>query len=92
MALSRVQATPGFPHAMRGGAASCSLAGSPKLTPALAPKRSWGPFRISGGAVSPASSNPSNSRAASPEPVPVMPRGSPYNATNDDGFQRSRRP
>jgi len=54
---------------------------APKLTPAPAPKRSWGPFRLSGGAASPASSNASNSRAASPEPVPVMPRGSPYNAT-----------
>jgi len=53
----------------------------PVPSPAPAPKRSWVPFRISGGAASPASSNASNSRAVSPEPVPVMPRGSPYNAT-----------
>jgi hypothetical protein len=41
-------------------------------TPVLAPKRSWVPFRIKGGA----SSNGSPERAASPEPIPVMPRGS----------------
>lgn len=48
---------------------------APKVTPVLAPKRSWVPFRIKGGA----SSNGSPSRAASPEPIPVMPRGSPVN-------------
>ena len=41
-------------------------------TPVLAPKRSWVPFRIKGGA----SSNGSPERVASPEPIPVMPRGS----------------
>lgn len=51
---------------------------APKLTPAPAPKRSWGPFRIQGGAASTSSSR-SHSRASSPEPVPVMPRGSPHN-------------
>lgn len=67
---------------------------APKLTPGPAPKRSWVPFRISGGAASPASSNASDSRAPSPEPVPVMPRGSPYNATmtlaSDAGGGRER--
>jgi hypothetical protein len=51
---------------------------APKLTPAPPPKRSWGPFRIQGGAAS-ASSSRTHSRASSPEPVPVMPRGSPHN-------------
>jgi len=54
---------------------------APKPTPALASQPSWGPFRISGGAGSPASCNASNSHAALPELVPVMPCGSLYNAT-----------
>ena len=48
---------------------------APKVTPVLAPKRSWVPFRMKGGASS--NGSPSSSRAASPEPIPVMPRGSP---------------
>ena len=38
---------------MRGTAASRPFTGAPKLTPALAPQRSWGPFCISGGAAVP---------------------------------------
>ena len=56
-----------------------SLTDAPKLTPALAGKRPWGPFRTSDGCSVrvPASFNTSNLRAASPEPMPV----SPYTAT-----------
>ena len=48
---------------------------APKPKPTLAPKRSWVPFRMKGGALS----NGSPSRASSPEPIPVMPRGTSYN-------------
>ncbi|KAH9995293.1 hypothetical protein BJV77DRAFT_1066374 [Russula vinacea] len=67
-----VQATPGLAlsTATRNTPATCTRAkGS---NPVLAPKRSWVPFRIKGGA----SSNGSPERVASPEPIPVMPRGS----------------
>jgi hypothetical protein len=47
----------------------------PKPKPVLAPKRSWVPFRIKGGALS----NGSPSRTSSPEPIPVMPHGTAYN-------------
>ena len=60
--------------------APAAPAPSPKPPPAPAPKpkpkRSWAPFRLSGGATSASSS--ASSRAASPEPTPVMPRGPPY--------------
>jgi hypothetical protein len=52
-----------------------------KMTSALALERSWGPFRKSGCAASPTFSNASNSRAGLPEPVPVVPRGPPYDVT-----------
>jgi hypothetical protein len=48
---------------------------APKPKPVLAPKRSWVPFRIKGGAAS----DGSPSRTSSPEPIPVMPRGTSYN-------------
>lgn len=47
----------------------------PKPKPVLEPKRSWVPFRIKGGAAS----HGSPSRTSSPEPIPVMPRGTSYN-------------
>ncbi len=47
----------------------------PRPTPVLAPKRSWVPFRIKGGAPS----NGSPSRVSSPEPIPVMPHGTSHN-------------
>ena len=47
----------------------------PRPIPVLAPKRSWVPFRIKGGAAS----NGSPSRTSSPEPIPVMPHGTSYN-------------
>ena len=50
---------------------------APKPTPPPTHKRSWRPFRIQGGAAS-ASSDGNRSRAASPEPTPIMPRGQPY--------------
>jgi hypothetical protein len=47
---------------------------APKPKPVLAPKRSWVPFRMKGGAPS----NESASRTSSPEPIPVMPHGTSH--------------
>ena len=44
----------------------------PPIAPKPKPKRSWAPFRLSGGA---ASVSTTSSRAASPEPTPIRPRG-----------------
>jgi hypothetical protein len=67
-----------------------------KLTEGPACKRSWRPFCIQDGVASVSSNGKTPSRAASPEPVPIIPRGPKQSVVetdvnSDDGIRRRYR-